>query len=45
MPAGDGDRIDRLGAQLIGQLAQFGFVEGAQGGGFGDTVEKRRERT
>lgn len=41
MAAGDGDRIDGLGPQLVRQLAQLGNVEVPRVGGEMDLVEER----
>ena len=41
MAAGDRDRVDGLGAQLVGELAQARLVELAQVSGRADRVEQR----
>jgi hypothetical protein len=39
VPAGDGHGADRLGAQLVGALGQFGIAQAAEVGGVAHTVE------
>src|SRR5690606_35541330 len=41
VPAGMADRFDQVGAQLVGDRAQLGFIETAQVGG---TVDPREAR-
>jgi hypothetical protein len=41
VPAGRADRVDHLGAQLVGELAQVLALELAQVGGRVDGVEQR----
>jgi hypothetical protein len=41
MAAGDGDRVDRLGPELVGELAQLRVVEQAQVGRSRDHIEER----
>ena len=41
MAAGDGDDVDHIAAQLLGELAQRAFGQLAQIGGDVDLVEKR----
>ena len=45
MAAGDGDGVDRLEPELVGDLPQLGVVEGPQIGGVMDRVEERRGGT
>src|SRR5262249_5332987 len=42
MTARDRDRVDQLGAQLVGDLAQIGFGQAPQIGRYIDPVEQRR---
>jgi hypothetical protein len=42
MAAGDRDGIDRLGPELVGELAQLRVVEPAQCGRIGHLVEEGR---
>ena len=42
MAAGDGDGVDRLGAQLVGDLPELALVEPAQVIGGVDLVEEGR---
>ena len=42
MPAGDRNRVDQLGAQLVGDLPQVGFGKAPQIGRGVDPVEERR---
>src|SRR6516162_777534 len=41
MSAGGGDRVDGLGAQLVGELAQLRALEAPQVGGRLDAIKKR----